>query len=153
MKHGHDQMRDECALLAEMAYGKVTIEPYLKDSSGTLIDRDLRADFMVNGVWERQRVAFFDNRILDADAPSRFSRNISYETAMRAAVREKRQLYGNACEDLRASFTPPVCTVDGVFHREFVAFMKRVAATRLATNWQRPYSAVSNYVKVRLSLL
>ena len=28
VKHGHDQMRDECALLTEMAYGKVTIEPF-----------------------------------------------------------------------------------------------------------------------------
>ena len=149
VKHGHDQMRDECALLTEMAYGKVTIEPFLKDSSGRPVEKDLRADFMANGVWERQRVAFFDNRIIDADAPSRFSRNMNYETAMRAAVREKRRLYNDACEDLRATFTPLVCTVDGVFHREFEAFQKRIAA-RLATKWQCPYSVVCNYVRVRL---
>ena len=66
MKHGHDQMRDECALLAEMAYGKVVIEPYLKDSTGAMVmNKDLRADFMAIGVWEGQRVAFFDNRILN----------------------------------------------------------------------------------------
>ena len=84
---------------------------------------------MAHGVWERQRVVFFDNRILDTDAPSRFNCNMSYVTAMRTAVQEKKKKYQERCEDLAGSFTPfLVCTVDGVFHREFVAFMKRVAA-------------------------
>ena len=127
----------------------LVIDPEKRRKKVIPTTKDLCADFMVNGVWKRQLEEFFDNPILDADAPSRFSRNMLCETAMRAAVREKRQLYGNTCEDLRASFTPLVCTVDGIFHREFVAFMKRVAA-RLAVKWQKPYSAVSNYVKVRL---
>mmetsp|Transcript_17208 Transcript_17208/g.22377 ORF Transcript_17208/g.22377 Transcript_17208/m.22377 type:complete len:114 (+) Transcript_17208:140-481(+) len=71
---------------------------------------------------------------------------------MRSAVQRKKRLYNEACEDLRASFTPlVVCTVDGVFHRDFVGFQKRVAA-RLATKWQRPYSVVCNFVRVRLRL-
>ena len=57
---------------------------FLRDASGNVRDKDLRADFMAIGVWERQRVAFFDNRILDAAAPSRFDRSTSYVTAMRA---------------------------------------------------------------------
>jgi len=150
VKYGHDQMREECALLAEMAYGKVVMEPYLKDSTGAMItDKNLRADFMAIGVWERQRVAFFDNCIIDADAPSRFSRNTNSQTAMASAVRAKRRLYNEAWEDVRASITPLVCTADGAFDREFVAFQKRVAA-RLATKWQRPFSVLINYVRVRL---
>ena len=54
------------------------------------------------------------------------------------------------CEDLAGSFTPSVCTaVDGVFHREFVAFMKRVAAA-LAEKWHKPYGVVMCWVRVRL---
>ena len=72
-----------------------------------------------------------------------------YETALRSAVREKKRLYGDTCEDLRASFTPLVCTVDGVCHREFIAFQKRLAS-RLATKWQEAYSKVMNWVRVRI---
>ena len=42
-----------------------------------------------------------------------------------------------------------MCTVDGVFHREFVAFMKRVAAV-LAEKWHKPYGVVMCWVRVRL---
>ena len=43
-----------------------------------------------------------------------------------------------------------MCTVDGVFHREFVAFMKRVAAV-LAEKWHKPYGVVMLcWVRVRL---
>ena len=36
-------------------------EPFLRDASGKVLDKDLRADFMALSVWERQRMAFFDN--------------------------------------------------------------------------------------------
>ena len=96
IKVGHDQVRDECVHLCSMAYGAAGVkkEPFLKDASGNVRDKDLRADFLAIGVWERQRVAFFDNRILDADAPPRFDRNTtSYVTAMQAAVQEKKTRY------------------------------------------------------------
>jgi hypothetical protein len=151
VKLGHDQMRDECAQLAQLAYGNVKVEPFLRDSSGKMSSKDLRADFMVYGFWERQRAAFFDNRISDADAPSHFAHNSSYETVMRAAAQEKKRLYKDACEDLAGSFTPLVCTVDGVFHREFIAFQKRVASA-LASKWSRSYAVVMNWVRVRLQM-
>ena len=76
----------------------------------------LRADFSVRGVWEEQRVAYFDNRILNADAPSRLERNTSWKTTLNSAANEKRNnKYKVACEDIRASFTPLVCTTDGCF--------------------------------------
>ena len=150
VKKGHDHLVDESCHLASLAYGAgVKKEPFLRDASGKVLDKDLRADFMAHSVWERQRVAFFDNRILDADAPSRFNCNMSYVTAMRAAVQEKKKKYQERCEDLAGSFTPLVCTVDGVFHREFVAFMKRVAAA-LAEKWHKPYGVVMCWVRVRL---
>ncbi|CAM9595743.1 unnamed protein product [Heterosigma akashiwo] len=150
VKKGHDHLVDESCHLASLAYGAgVKKEPFLRDASGKVLDKDLRADFMALSVWERQRVAIFDNRILDADAPSRFNRNMSYVTAMRTAVQEKKKKYQERCEDLAGSFTPLVCTVDGVFHREFVAFMKRVAAV-LAEKWHKPYGVVMCWVRVRL---
>ena len=47
---------------------------------------------------------FFDSRILDADAPSSFNRNMSYVTAMRTAVQEKKKKYQERCKciDTRA---------------------------------------------------
>jgi len=121
----------------------------LRDASGKLVDKDLRADFMVHGVGEAEGGGVFDNLILDADKPSHFNRNMSYVTAMRAAVKEKKKTYQKHCEDLAGSFTPLVYTVDGVFHREFVAFMKRVAAA-LAEKWHKPYGVVMCWVRVRL---
>ena len=111
----HDHLVDESCHLASLAYGAgVKKEPFLRNTSGKVLDKDLRADFMVHGVWERHRVAFFDNRIiiiLDADAPSRYNRNMSYDvTAMRTAVQEKKKKYQERCKDLPAGgsifFTP-----------------------------------------------
>ena len=88
------------------------------------------------------------NRILDTDAPSHFNRNMSYVTAMRTAVQEKKKKYTRSavrtCWELH-TFT----VVNGVFHREFVAFMKRVAAA-LAEKWHKPYGVVMCWVRVRL---
>ena len=50
----------------------------------------------------------------DADAPSCFDRNPSYVTAMRVAVEEKKKKYLERREEMAGSFTPFVCTVDGV---------------------------------------
>mmetsp|Transcript_45574 Transcript_45574/g.78778 ORF Transcript_45574/g.78778 Transcript_45574/m.78778 type:complete len:108 (+) Transcript_45574:304-627(+) len=68
---------------------------------------------------------------------------------MRAAVQEKKTRYLERCEEMAGSFTPLVCTVDGVFHREFVAFMKRVAAA-LAGKWGKSYEEVMCWVRIRL---
>ncbi|CAM9923185.1 unnamed protein product [Heterosigma akashiwo] len=116
IKLGHDQVRDECVHLCTMAYGAAGVkkEPFLRDASGNVRDKDLPADFLAVGVWERQRMAFFDNRTLDADARSRFHRNTSYVAAMRAAVQEKKTRYLERCEEMAGSFTPMVCTVNGV---------------------------------------
>ncbi|CAN0144970.1 unnamed protein product [Heterosigma akashiwo] len=129
IKLGHDQVRDECVHLCTMAYGAVGVkkkEPFLRDASGNVRDKDLRADFLAIGVCERQRVAFFDNRILDADAPSRFDRihKLCHCHACRSAGR-RRQRYLERCEEMAGSFTPLVCTVDEGFSTSLLPFMKR----------------------------
>jgi len=61
----------EIAHLASLAFGArgVKKELFLRGASGKVLPED----FVAFGVWERQRVVLFDNRILDADAPSRFN--------------------------------------------------------------------------------
>ena len=121
MKKGHDSLRDECSRLAEAAWGGVKIEPVIKEACGRLKE-DLRADFCVRGVWEGDRLAFFDNCIIDADAPSRIQRDTSYKTSLNAAAKVKKEKYKKVCEDIRSSITPLACTTDGILHREFQAF-------------------------------
>ena len=148
IKKGHDNLRDECAQLAELAWGNVKIEPIIKEASGRNSE-DFRADFCVRGVWEGERLAFFDNRILNADAPSRIQNNISFKSALKMAANEKRNKYKKLCEDIRSSITPLVCTTDGCLHREFSAFLKRLAV-KLSANWRKPYSHTFGWVKVRV---
>ena len=39
----------------------------------------LQVEWMVRGVWEGSRVELFNNRIIDADAPSYVQANLSWE--------------------------------------------------------------------------
>ena len=80
-------------------------------------------------------MAFFDNHIVDADAPSYVEANISWDAVANHASSAKKAKYGSAAEELRASFTPLVCSTEGVLHREYAAYQKRLAC-RLASKWQ-----------------
>ena len=42
-----------------------------------------------------------------------------------------------------------VCSTDGALHWEYRAYQIRLAS-KLAMQWQRPYSAVMNWVKLRM---
>ena len=45
VKKGHDHLVDESCHLASLAYGAgVKKEPFLRDASGKVLDKDLRAD-------------------------------------------------------------------------------------------------------------
>ena len=148
VKKGHDQLRDKCVALSDLAWGGVNVEPVVKEQTGRL-KQELRADFSIRGVWEAQKVAYFDNRIVNADAPSRVERNISWETSLQSAANEKKNKYKFACEEVRASFTPLVCNTNGCFHREAVAFMKRMA-TKLGSKWDKSYSEFMGWIRVNL---
>ena len=58
----------------------------------------LQADWMVRGVWEGNRVAFFDNCIIDADAPSYAKANLSWKSVSAGAANAKKSKYRLAAE-------------------------------------------------------
>lgn len=151
VKAGHDSLRDECAQLAELACGIAIREPIMKEADPTTNQPALIGDIMVRGIWEAGRVAFFDNRIVDADAPSYRNRNMSWDAISHQHAREKHNKYDRAAEDVRGSFTPLICSCEGVFHKEFKSFLKRLSST-LTEKWEKPYSSIFCWVKVRIQI-
>ena len=148
VKKGHNDLRDSDARLADVAWGRVVVEPVLVPECDRLGRQALQADWMARGVWEGNRVAFFDNRITDADAPGYVRANLSWDAIANKAAAEKKKKYRLVAEELRGSITPLVCSTEGVLHREYAAYQKRLAS-RLATKWERPLSRVMAWVRVR----
>ncbi|KAI5747329.1 hypothetical protein M8J77_013571 [Diaphorina citri] len=144
VKHGHDYLRDECIMMASYAWNGIVKEPIMRDSSST--SPALIADFKINGVWEAGGTAFFDNRIVNADAPSYSSQ--TWNTIAKRHAQEKHLKYNTAAEDLRASFTPLVCSTDGALHLEFHSFLKRIALV-LSEKWKKMYGHVLSWLRVR----
>ncbi|KAI5735626.1 hypothetical protein M8J77_020728 [Diaphorina citri] len=65
----HNQVRDLMGELSQKAWGHVVVEPIITEEAP-----GLRGDLAVRGVWEAQREALFDIRVVDTDAPSYVSR-------------------------------------------------------------------------------
>ena len=141
-------MRDSDVSLAEAAWGGVVVEPVLVPENDRTAHPALQADWSVRGVWEGNRVAFFDNRIVDADAPSYRTGNLSWEAIATRAACEKKRKYALVAEELRGSITPLVCSTDCVVHAEYAAFQRRLASA-LAAKWDRPYSQVMSWVRLK----
>ena len=93
-------------------------------------------------------MAFFDNRITDADAPSYLSSNLSWEATAKRAVTEKKKKYASVGEELRCSITPLVCSTDCVLQTEYTTYQCRLAS-RLAAKWEKPFSTVMAWVRVK----
>ena len=125
---GHNELRDFDATLAHAAWSGVVIEPVIVPENIQQQRPSLKADWMVRGVWEGSRVAFFDNRIVDADVSSCSAAHLSWEAISKRAVMEKRKKYQSAVEDLRASITPLVCSTDGALHVAYEALYRRLAS-------------------------
>uniref|UniRef100_A0A8D8RAU6 Uncharacterized protein n=1 Tax=Cacopsylla melanoneura TaxID=428564 RepID=A0A8D8RAU6_9HEMI len=73
VKHGHDNIRDDCVMLASMAWNGVKKEPVVREGGPNLTS--LIADIQINGFWEAGRTAFFDNLVVKADVPSYLSQS------------------------------------------------------------------------------
>ena len=65
--------------------------------------------------------------------------------------REKKKKYLSSCTEQRRHFTPFVVTTDGVLGREADHFIRHIAK-KLSTKWERPYSIVCGYLRMRMSI-
>ena len=90
----------------------------------------------------------FDNHIIDADAPSYFSSNISWAALGNNTALQKRRKYQLIAEELRGSITPLICSTDCVLHTEYAAYQRRLVQW-LAAKRGKPYSVVMSWVCVR----
>ena len=69
-------------------------------------------------------------------------KEIHHGKQLNSAANEKRNKYKVTCEDIRASFTPLICTTDQ-------AFTKRLAF-RHSSKWSKSYSEVMGWVRVKI---
>ena len=145
----HNEVRDEIADLAQMAYGPsaVRIEPTVREATQTMEGRC--ADISVRGLYESQVEASLDIRVTDTDAESFKLKSVLQ--VLKLHETEKKRKYKKAFEERRWHFTPFVCSVDGALGREAVGFLKRLAQ-KLAVKWHSAYSVVMGFVRARLSL-
>lgn len=109
VKHGHDQHR-------------VLREADLANNIPAL-----QTGFKVNGTWEAKKVAFFNNRIITADASS--YANQDWTTTSSNHAMQKHAKYERAVDDIRGSFTPLICSTKGVLHKEYATFQIRTDET------------------------
>ena len=147
VKQGHDQIRDQCAKMASLAWSSVGLEPVMVDGDDG--NPRLVADFKVHGVWNQERTAYFDTRVVNPDAPSYGS--LDWNTIAQTAANSKHRKYDAAAEDLRGSFTPLVVACDGSLHKEYDMFLKRVAEV-LSEKWAKPLSQVTCWVRVKTQI-
>ena len=91
-------------------------------------------------------MALLDNRVIDADAPS-YQKSL-WEAGARKEAEAKKRKYLRACQELRASFTPLICSTDAVLHLEYAEYQRRLAS-QLANEWDKPYSTVLSWVRIR----
>ncbi|KAL7530323.1 hypothetical protein ACHAXR_003422, partial [Thalassiosira sp. AJA248-18] len=108
-----------------------------------------RGDASCHGFWKRGRTRIFNAvRITDTDVRSQQNKNVSKILAKHE--KEKKDKYLCACHEMRKDFTPLVYSVDGIAGREAKNVERRIA-TILSDKWQRSYSKMVQYVRVRIS--
>lgn len=142
----HNEVRDVFGELMTTAWGNCIKEPIITEADGT--SPGLRGDLACRGVWEPQRVALFDVRVIDTDAPSYVSRPVS--NVLTSAEQEKQRKYLEACEQRHATFTPLVCTADALLAPQMTAFVK-LMAERLAERWSRSQSVLKGWLRARIA--
>ena len=109
----------------------------------------LKGDWSVRGFWVPQRVAVFDTRIFNKNAPS--YKNLSLDAAFNIHRNEKKNKYSAQVEQKRGSFTPIIATCEGILDREAEAYVKRLAF-HLSKRWEKSYSQTLFWVRARLQI-
>ena len=145
----HNEMRDEnCDLNRKAGFSQVICEPIVKEAEEDGFG-ELRGDWSVRGFWVPQRVAVFDTRIFNANAPS--YKTLSLETIFDNHRNQKKQLYAAEVEHRRGSFTPILATCEGILDREAEAYIKRLAL-HLSKRWEKQYSKIVFWVRARIQI-
>ena len=145
----HNESRDEnCDLNRKAGLSQVISEPIIQEADANGAG-ELRGDWSVRGFWVPQRVALFDTRIFNANAPS--YKTLSLEAAFSIHRNEKKRRYCAAAEHRRASFTPIIATCEGIFDREADAYVKRLAF-HLSKKWEKSLSQSIFWVRARLQM-
>ena len=92
----HNEVRDAVGDLAFLAWGQVTREPVICESSpGDPSSVTLIADLWVRGVWQPQVDVLFDVCVVDTDAPSYCGR--TPQAVLGSVEAEKKRKYLEAC--------------------------------------------------------
>ena len=144
----HNEFRNcNADLLGKSGLTQIKTEPVIKEASKS--SPALILDFCARGFWETQRDAFFDVRIIDADASS--YKGIPVSTILHNHAQEKKSKYNSAVEELRGSFTPIITTCDGIFDYHGECYLKRMSE-RLSLKWDRPYSVIMGWLRCRMQM-
>ena len=114
-----------------------------------VVPAESRADVSAHSFWKRGNTAMFNIRIVNLDAGSYL--RMTPEKALAKAEKEKKDLYLQACLELRSNFTPMVYSVDGITGAEALAAQKRLSAL-LSYKLKRKYSDMCGFVWARISL-
>jgi hypothetical protein len=160
--HRHNALRDEMATLmaAALSPSCVRSEPLISPSDAHLLpdtpptaapapSNNNRGDLLVRGFIERNTDTIIDFQVTNLNAAS-----YRHKTANQAFVeleRAKNRKHKRACQLQRRQFAPFIASCDGNFGPHAKQLMQRLA-NLLAKKWNRPYSAVANYVYSRISI-
>ena len=88
--------------------------------------------------------------ITDTDARS--YRKKEFAKVLEQHEKEKKNKYLQNCLEMRKDFTPMVYSVDGIAGREQARNAEKRLATHLAGKWNREYSQMVYYVRVRMAI-
>lgn len=132
----HGYVRDECARLAKLARPEVSIELVPLDAAE---GPSSVADIKIYGVWDSEKAAYFDVRMVNADPPS--YRSLTWGHDFKKCYKHTK--FDRAVEDLRGSHPP-----SGILHHEFASFLRRLQtmamANTLADKWMKNLSRLMN---------
>ena len=134
--------QDECGLPAPQQPPLPTVK---------LKENDERGDLMIRGFWAGGTDCIIDVRITDTDAPSYIQKKRTPSQILLNHEKEKCRRYAQACIQQRRSFTPFVCSVDGLIGIEAKAFLKRLSM-KLSQKWNQRYLLVQNFISTRISI-
>ena len=104
-------------------------------------------DIIPHSFWKRGTTAMFDIRLVNLEAGSYL--RMMPEKALAKAVKEKKDLYLQACLESRKTFTLMVYYADGIPGAEGLAVQKRLAAL-LSYKLKREYSEICGFVRARM---